>query len=317
MKPLSIVFMGTPDFAVAILAHLLDNGVDVKAVVTAPDRPAGRGKKIRQSDVKQFSVKRGLPVLQPANLKDPAFVEELQSISADLFVVVAFRMLPEVVWAMPPKGTINLHASLLPNYRGAAPIHRAVMNGETVTGVTTFFIEKQIDTGAVIEQREADIGENETVGELYTRLMKLGAECTLSTVRLIAAGNAVSIEQKAMNASELKEAPKLFKEDGKISFDRSVLEVHNHCRGLDPYPAAWCTLFDTSSHQSKNFKLFGSRRTDIPTNGSKEIKHDPESILFPCEDFYLRILEIQPEGKRRMLSKDFLAGNDISTLQIG
>ena len=239
-KDFSIVFMGTPEFAVTILDKLHSEGVSIKGVVTAPDKQAGRGRKINQSAVKEYAVEKGLNVLQPTNLKSDEFVAELKELNADLFVVVAFRMLPQIVWSMPSKGTINLHASLLPNYRGAAPINWAIINGEKETGVSTFFIEQEIDTGEIIEQDKVSIGENESVGELYERLMNLGANTMLSTVHKINAGNISSINQKDLLQDSHKPAPKIFKEDCKINFNQPLETIHNFCRGLAPYPGASC-----------------------------------------------------------------------------
>ncbi len=304
MKNLRIVFMGTPEFAVTILDRLVTNGINIVGVITAPDKPAGRGLQLNESAVKQYAVKQNLSILQPTNLKEETFVEELKNLQADLFVVVAFRMLPEIVWAMPPKGTINLHGSILPNYRGAAPINWAVMNGEKETGVTT------IDTGKVIERRTIAIGENETVGALHDRLMELGAETTLSTVLKIANGDVEGIPQIELTEGELKAAPKIFKGDCEVNFNQEVSRVHDFVRGLSPYPAAWCTL-NHLTEGKRTFKLFACQKTTEKTNGSKELKATKEGILFPCEDFYLLITELQPEGKRRMDFKAFLAGNSI------
>lgn len=309
MSDFSIVFMGTPEFAVEILRELYEKGQTIKAVVTAPDKPAGRGQKMQESAVKQFAVAHQLKVLQPNNLKSELFLEELRTLNADLFVVVAFRMLPKVVWSMPPRGTINLHASLLPNYRGAAPINWAIINGETKTGVTTFFIEEEIDTGKVIDQASVQIGENETVGELYERLMKLGAQVMNATVEKIRSGEVKAIPQDEMDLSTIHPAPKIFKQDCKIDFTQGVERVHNFCRGLSPYPAAWCTVYHQGTE--KNFKLFKTEKTEIPTYHSNTIREDQEGLLFPCADFYVRVLEIQAEGKKRMNIQAFLAGNSL------
>lgn len=302
--------MGTPEFAVTILDRLVVNGATIVGVVTAPDKPAGRGLQLNESDVKKYAVKQELNILQPTNLKDEAFVSELRDLNADLFVVVAFRMLPEIVWAMPPKGTINLHGSILPNYRGAAPINWAVINGELETGVTTFFIEKEIDTGKIIERATLIIGENETVGELHDRLMELGAETTLSTVVKIANGDVQGIPQIELTEGELKHAPKIFKGDCEVDFNLPVQKTHDFVRGLSPYPAAWCTIVHPTDGM-RTFKLFISEKTQEPTHGSKILKASKEGILFPCSDFYLLIKELQPEGKRRMEFKAFLAGNSV------
>ncbi|MDX2362775.1 MAG: methionyl-tRNA formyltransferase [Crocinitomicaceae bacterium] len=314
MSDFSIVFMGTPEFAVEILKKLHLEGVAIKAVVTVPDKPSGRGQKINQSAVKQFAVEHDLYVLQPPNLKDPSFVTELKALNADLFVVVAFRMLPEAVWAMPPKGTINLHASLLPNYRGAAPINWAIINGEKESGVTTFFIEKEIDTGEIIERESVSIGENETVGELYARLMTLGADVMHSTVQKISSGNVTSIDQSTLLNESHKPAPKIFKQDCEIDFNKNVQAVHDFCRGLTPYPAAWCTLYNKEKDESKTFKIHKTEKTDLVAPNNNQLSKDADGILIPTSDYYLRVLEIQPEGKRKMTFKDFLAGNTVENL---
>ncbi len=313
MDNIRIVFMGTPEFAVEILKKLHLEGIEIVAVVTAPDKPAGRGQRINESAVKEFAVANQLKVLQPTNLKDEAFVDELASLDADLFVVVAFRMLPEVVWTMPRLGTINLHGSLLPNYRGAAPINWAIINGEKETGVTTFFIEKEIDTGKIIEQAKVTIGENENVGSLYERLMKLGADLMYSTVQKIAKGDVEAIDQSAHDLTSIHPAPKIFKPDCKINFEQSVQVVHNFCRGLSPYPGAWCTIKNSSKDEVKTYKLFTTEKTTIPVSGS-DIRSNENGILFPCSDYHLLVTEIQQEGKRKMNFTDFLAGNSLNDL---
>lgn len=316
MSDLRVVFMGTPEFAVTILNKLVQEKMDVVGVVTAPDKPSGRGRKINQSAVKEYAVEHNLNVLQPTNLKDPEFVSELESLNADVFVVVAFRMLPEVVWGMPPKGTINLHASLLPNYRGAAPINWAIMNGETESGVSTFFIEKEIDTGKIIEQSKVSIGPNETVGELYGRLMNLGADVMHHTLMNLDEGMANAQSQDELMQPDFKPAPKIFKQDCQINFDQPVQTVHNFCRGLSPYPAAWCKLTDQLKGETKTYKIFGTKVSDQTVTDSGVILSNYEGLLFPCQDFYLIVAEIQPEGKRRMQFKEFLAGNSIENLTI-
>lgn len=310
-----IVFMGTPEFAVCILDKLVNENFSIVGVITAPDKPAGRGQQIQESAVKKYAVSKSLTVLQPTNLKDEQFQFELKSLIADLFVVVAFRMLPESVWSMPSKGTINLHASLLPQYRGAAPINWAIINGEKETGVTTFFIEKEIDTGMVIERSKLSIGANETVGELHDRLMQLGAEVTFSTVVKISKGTAKPIDQLKLAEGELKNAPKIFKQDCKINFEQPAATVHNFIRGLSPYPAAWCTLVN-HLNEKKTFKLFKSEETNLPVLTKSIISASKEGLLFPCQDKHLLITELQPEGKRKMHFKEFLAGNTIENWQI-
>lgn len=316
MEDKSIVFMGTPEFAVEILKSLFENGIKIKAVITAPDKPAGRGRKINQSAVKEYAITQNLAVLQPTNLKDESFIKELNELNADLFVVVAFRMLPEVVWAMPNLGTINLHASLLPNYRGAAPINWAIINGEKESGVTTFFIEKEIDTGKVIDQEKVIIGENENVGSLYNRLMTLGAKVMLKTVSNIFINNVEGIPQSNFNDSPLNPAPKIFKQDCKIDFRQPQRIVHNFIRGLSPYPGAWLKIKDNSNQSIKTMKIFNSRHTEIKVDSSDKILKGENGILFPCQDYYLEVDEIQLEGKRKMLFKEFLAGNSIENLVI-
>jgi methionyl-tRNA formyltransferase len=314
-KEFKIVFMGTPDFAVHILAKLVSEACNIVGVITAPDKPAGRGQLIQKSAVKQFAEAHQLNTLQPTNLKDEQFLAELQALQADLFVVVAFRMLPEVVWSMPPKGTINLHASLLPNYRGAAPINWALINGEKETGVTTFFIEKEIDTGKVIERKAIGIGENETVGELHDRLMELGAEVSYSTVLKIANNEATAIDQLQLTHEGIKNAPKIYKNDCEIDWKESMEKTHDFIRGLSPYPAAWCKLTNTSKGEVKSFKLFNPLKTDILVKGTQLVR-TPDGILFPCNDFYICIRELQLEGKRKMTFKEFLAGNPCEEWEI-
>lgn len=307
--------MGTPEFAVEILKKLHKEGVSIKAVITAPDKPAGRGQKLHQSAVKEYALDNNLNILQPTNLKDEAFITELKELNADLFVVVAFRMLPTIVWKMPKYGTINLHASLLPNYRGAAPINWALINGETETGVTTFFIEEEIDTGKIIEQSKVTIGENEDIGSLYNRLMNLGADVMFSTVQKIAKGNIESISQDSFDLTKVKPAPKIFKPDCEIDFNSPVQTVHNFCRGLSPYPAAWCKLYNRTKDETKTYKIFSTQKTEIASQG-KELSKNDDGILIPCQDFHLLVTEIQPEGKRKMNFKEFLAGNQASELSI-
>lgn len=317
MKKIDIVFMGTPEFAVAILSKLLsDEAINIRGVITAPDKPAGRGRKVQSSAIKEFASNNGLTILQPTNLKDEDFISELKNINADLFVVVAFRMLPEVVWSMPKYGTINLHASLLPQYRGAAPINWAIINGEKETGVTTFFIEREIDTGVIIEQRKTEIGPNTNIGELYSILMKLGAETTLSTVHKIMNHEVRGIDQqKLLPETELKSAPKIFKDDCEIDFSREVSIVHNFCRGLDPYLGAWAKV-KTDKGEIKSIKVFDTSTTIIAINNASELTYDNEGILIPCSNYYLRVEGIQLEGKRKMTFKEFLAGNSISSFSL-
>lgn len=298
---LRIVFLGTPDFAAATLKKLIDNDVNVVAVITAPDKPKGRGKKLSTSAVKDYAVEAGLPVLQPTNLKSEVFLEELKSFKADLQIVVAFRMLPVAVWDMPPMGTFNLHASLLPHYRGAAPINWAIINGEKETGVTTFFLKHEIDTGEIIFQEKEPIKDSDTVGVLYERLMHKGAALVLKTVRAIQEGDYPQIPQQF--SEELKSAPKIFKEDCKIAWNQDASKVRDFIRGLSPYPAAWTTL------DGKVLKVYACELTQKPggEHGKFEMENKNE-LLVSCGDLKLKINELQLEGKRRMSVEEFLRG---------
>lgn len=304
-----IVFMGTPDFAVATLKAMLDAGANVVGVITAPDRPAGRGMKLQPSAVKQFAVENGLKVLQPTNLKSEEFLNELRALEATLQVVVAFRMLPEVVWNMPKNGTFNLHASLLPQYRGAAPINWAVINGEKESGVTTFFLQHQIDTGNIIFQEKVAIADDETAGELHDELMRVGADLVVKTLQAIENGTAPSIPQNTIEG-ELKEAPKIFKETCKIEWNRSIDEVYNLIRGLSPYPTAFTTL--VKEEEEIGLKIFQARKTDKGENEKTGILSVENGTLFiSCADGWLEILELQMAGKKRMKTSDFLRGSDL------
>jgi methionyl-tRNA formyltransferase len=266
IKNLKIVYFGTPDFAVAGLKTLIDNNYNIAAVVTAPDKPAGRGKKLKSSAIKEFAQKHNLKILQPNNLKSPGFIEELRNLNANLQVIVAFRMLPEIVWAMPKYGTFNLHASLLPQYRGAAPINWAIINGEKETGVTSFFLKQKIDTGNIILQKKTDIKETDNAGTLHDKLMILGAEVILETVKLIEQEKVNPIPQDKIISGKLKTAPKIFKNDTIINWDKKALEIHNLVRGLSPYPAALTKL------NGKTLKIYETSLTNTPqledkTNG--------------------------------------------------
>jgi methionyl-tRNA formyltransferase len=306
--------MGTPAFAVGILAAIVESAHKVVAVVTAADKPAGRGKKIKQSDVKIFSEANHLRVFQPESLKNEVFLEDLRSLQADLFVVVAFRMLPKVIWTIPPKGTINLHASLLPALRGAAPINWAIIKGQNETGVTTFFINDVIDTGKIIDQRKVVIGENMTSGELHDQLKELGAGLTLETINKISINQTHTIDQTNHNSSD---APKIFKKDCEINWKKSAIEIHNHIRGLSPYPTAWCNLHNIKKGEQLQFKFFSSKLTEekIPSI-NLGLFQGTDGILFPCADGAISIQELQVEGRTRMNYKAFLAGNDISDWRI-
>ncbi|MET3115539.1 methionyl-tRNA formyltransferase [Pedobacter sp. CG_S7] len=297
-----IVFMGTPDFAVASLAALVDAGFEIAAVVTAADKPAGRGQKLSESAVKKYAVENGLKVLQPMKLKDPEFITTLQALHADLQVVVAFRMLPEIVWNMPPKGTINLHASLLPQYRGAAPINHAIINGETESGVTTFFLKQEIDTGDVIEARKVDIAETDTAGDLHDKLMAVGAGLLVETVKAIEKGDFK--EQPQEIDYDVKHAPKIFKDFCKIDWNQPIKTVYNLVRGLSPYPTAFTTLND------KTLKIFEAdmevKETGIVAGG---LLTDGKTFLkFAAKDGFLKLKNLQYEGKKRMTVEEFLRG---------
>lgn len=314
---LRIVFFGTPDFAVESLRRIVNAGFNVVAVVTAPDKPAGRGRAIQQPAVKQYAMEAGIPVLQPVKLKDPAFIEELRSLNADLFVVIAFRMLPEVVWAMPPKGTFNLHAALLPRYRGAAPINWAVINGETRTGVTTFFLQHEIDTGDIIDASPIEIGPDEDYGSVHDRLMVLGADLTVKTIQAIIDGNIKTVPQSAISDAEPCPAPKIFKEDCRIDWSRPAAEVHNLVRGLSPYPTAWSVLFADGQEQG-SLKIFKTRLTDEPAvaPGSVTIDHSAGRMTVDCGDRRLEILSLQAPGKRRMETAEFLRGCRLTDMHL-
>ena len=304
-----IVFMGTPEFAVATLKAMLDAGANVVGVITAPDRPAGRGMKLQPSAVKQYAVENGLKVLQPTNLKSADFLNELKELNATLQVVVAFRMLPEAVWNMPEKGTFNLHASLLPQYRGAAPINWAVINGEKQSGVTTFFLKHQIDTGNIIFQEKVDISENETAGELHDKLMTVGAKLVVKTLEAIESGNAPSIPQNTIKG-ELKEAPKIFKETCRIDWNRPADDVFNLIRGLSPYPAAFTTLV-SNGEEEIGLKIFKARKTDKGQPGAVgQITVEHHQMFIKCADGWMEILELQMAGKKRMETQAFLRGFD-------
>ncbi|MDE6842840.1 MAG: methionyl-tRNA formyltransferase [Muribaculaceae bacterium] len=304
-KNLKIVFFGTPEFAVASLERLLNDGHDIAAVVTMPDKVAGRGHKLLQSDVKKCALAHGLPILQPTNLKDAAFTEELRAIGADLFIVIAFRMLPESVWAMPPLGTFNLHASLLPRYRGAAPINRAIMNGDTETGITTFFLRHEIDTGDIIQQCRVDILPEDNAGTVHDRLMQLGADMVADTVKAISEGTVTTSPQPQ---GEFIPAPKIFKEDCHIDWTRPAHDIHNQIRGLSPYPAAWTEIRNTGG-ELLTVKVFESRLTDRHGLKPGEISTEGKSLIVGCgDDSALVILSLQPAGKRRMETEAFLLG---------
>ena len=301
---LKVVFFGTPDFAVASLDALVQNGFDVLAVVTAPDKPAGRGMQLQASAVKQYAVAHQLKVLQPEKLKDPQFIATLQDLEADVHIVVAFRMLPEVVWNMPINGTINVHGSLLPQYRGAAPINWAIMNGETETGVTTFRLKHQIDTGNILLQSKTPIFKEDNFSTVYQRLMLLGAELLVTTLRQLEAGTLQEVPQDAIDETTLKHAPKLFKENLQLDFNNSAAALVNFIRGLAPFPTAYTYL------EQKQLKVFQSHSVnELPSVAIGTLQTDAKSyIRFACKDAWLYIDELQLEGKKRMETVAFLRG---------
>jgi methionyl-tRNA formyltransferase len=311
-----VVFMGTPDFAVATLQAIYHSLHEVVGVVTAPDKPAGRGLKMQSSEVKKYAMEHGIPVLQPPKLKDEAFIEALKDWNADAFVVVAFRMLPSQVYEIPPKGTFNVHASLLPQYRGAAPIHWAIMNGETKTGVTTFFLNNEIDCGDIILQRETDILPDETTGELYNRLKILGAEAALETLSLIEKGN-ISLLPQPSQTGNLIPAPKIHKEDTIIDWNQPAKNIINKIRGLSPYPGA-VTFFTKNDGKIVSVKIFeASISPEKSAENAGEIESDDKTFFnISSKDFKIAIHNLQLEGKNRINIDNFLLGNKASNYSI-
>lgn len=305
MEKLRIVFMGTPEFAVGILDTIIKNNYEVVGVITAPDKPAGRGQKIKYSAVKEYALENNLKLLQPTNLKDETFSAELKSLDANLQVVVAFRMLPEAVWKMPKLGTFNLHASLLPNYRGAAPINWAIINGETTTGVTTFFIDDKIDTGAMILNAAIGISSNESAGELHDRLMALGSEAVVETLALIEKGNVQTTIQQ--DNSKIKTAYKLNRENCKIDWTKPATEIHNLIRGLSPYPSAWCLFKD--KEQEWNIKIYEVKiHFENHSYAIGNIITTKKEIKIAVKEGFVEILSIQFPGKKKMQANELLNG---------
>lgn len=324
-KTLRIVFMGTPGFAVESLKALVENGYNVVGVVTMPDKPAGRGYKLQPSPVKQYALQQGLTILQPEKLRDEGFLNELKELNADLQVVVAFRMLPEVVWAMPPKGTFNLHSSLLPLYRGAAPINWAIINGEKETGVTTFFLSHEIDTGEIIFQEKTPIRVDETAGTLHDRLMYMGASLVLKTVDAILDGSARSVSQHELIKDEslLKPAPKIFTGDCRVDWGRDARDVYNFIRGLSPYPAAWTELHVDGMPEPLRVKIYGSEIIDRESKGVQELGRASETrhvlpgtiltdnktyLHVAVQDGFIGITDLQLTGKKRLKAGELLNG---------
>lgn len=308
---MKIIFMGTPQFAVASLEQLLQNGYNIVGVITVPDKPAGRGQQVQQSAVKKYALEKGLNILQPEKLKDESFLNQLHELKADLQIVVAFRMLPEVVWNMPPLGTINLHGSLLPQYRGAAPVNWAVINGEKETGVSTFFLQQEIDTGEIIFQERVSIADNETAGELHDKLMDIGAQLVLKTVKAIEKNNFPQIDQLQLIGEiiKIKSAPKIFKTDCRINWNRSIDEIHNKIRGLSPYPTAF-TDFVSPEGKTVQVKIFISKKEYSEHNFplSSIITDSKNYIKIAVNGGYIDILELQVAGKKKMAVSEFLRG---------
>ena len=309
-KPHRIVFMGTPEFAVASLRAIYENSYSIAAVVTTPDRPAGRGRKITSSPVSKYALEHGLQAMQPERLRDPAFIQSLKDLHADIFVVVAFRMLPEEVWSIPPLGTFNLHASLLPQYRGAAPVNHAIINGETRTGVTTFLIDSEIDTGKILLQSETEILPDDDAGTLHDRLMLQGAELVIKTIKGLVRGTLKPVKQKVTLGTVLNKAPKIFPADTVIRWEEPAIKIHNLIRGLSPYPGAVATL--RSGERYFRLKIFESRSytavNEIP--GTLLIK-DKCRLIISCGQGSLEIMTVQPEGRKRMTAAEFIRGTDL------
>jgi methionyl-tRNA formyltransferase len=299
---LRIVFMGTPEFAVASLEKLVNEGYNIVGVVTAPDKPGGRGMLLQQSAVKKYAEEKGLNILQPEKLRNPEFLDALKALNADVQIVVAFRMLPEMVWNMPPMGTINVHGSLLPQYRGAAPINWAIINGEKFTGVTTFKLQQQIDTGDILLSEKIDIRDDETAGELHDKMKEIGAGLLLKTIKALENGNLA--EQPQPVSTDLKHAPKIFTETCQIDFSKSVDEVYNLIRGLSPFPATFTFL------EGKKLKIFKSEKIyTYPSVVTETFETDKKTFLqFACSNGYIKVLELQLEGKKKMNTEDFLRG---------
>ena len=305
MEKLRIIFMGTPEFAVGILDTIIKNNYDVVGVITAADKPAGRGQKIKYSAVKEYALANNLTLLQPTNLKDEAFLAELKALNANLQIVVAFRMLPKVVWEMPNLGTFNLHASLLPNYRGAAPINWAIINGETKTGVTTFFIDDKIDTGAMILNSEIAIESTENAGQLHDRLMHLGSTTVIDTLKVIESGNVITTIQE--DNAEIKTAYKLNKENCKIDWTKSGEEINNLIRGLSPYPAAWCFLKDKNEEQ--NIKIYEAKLVlEAHSHAIGSVLSSKKEIKIAIQNGFIQLLSLQLPGKKRMQVAELLNG---------
>ena len=309
-KEFRIIFMGTPDFAVESLKALINNHFNVVGVVTNPDKPAGRGQKLQESAVKKYAKNKEIPILQPVNLKDEFFISELQNLKPSLQIVVAFKILPPEVFNLPDYGTFNLHASLLPDYRGAAPINHAIINGETKTGVTTFFLDEKVDTGKIIDRKEVDISSDDTAGSLHDKLMVAGSQLVVKTVNKIIENTYQIIDQQELikDIDQVKKAPKIFKKDCKINWNKPVQKVHNFIRGLSPYPSAWTNLVNENKKQQ--VKIFLSRPLPLEHRETiGNIKSDGKSSLqVACRDGYIDIKELQLAGKKKMKTSELLRG---------
>jgi methionyl-tRNA formyltransferase len=311
IKDLRIVFMGTPEFAALILKNLVEEGLNIVGVVTVPDKPAGRGQKIQESDVKKYALSENIKILQPEKLKDPEFIKNLEDLKPDLQVVVAFRMLPEIVWQMPKLGTFNLHASLLPQYRGAAPINWTIINGDTKTGLTTFLIDKEIDTGKIILKKEIEIKLTDSAGDLHDKMIPEGAKLVLKTLESIAKGELNTIPQENLinDKNELKPAPKIFKTDCRIDWNKEGLNIYNLIRGLSPYPAAWTELGKKNDNKFLNLKIYESEWIESNHNeNTGTLKIENNQLLIAVKGGYIKIKNLQLEGKKRLKTEDFLRG---------
>jgi methionyl-tRNA formyltransferase len=313
MKQLRIVFMGTPEFSVGILKAIKNSKHQLVGIVTVADKPAGRGQKLSESAVKQYSIIENIPVLQPVSLKDSIFLDQLEAWKADVFIVVAFRMLPEAVWKLPIYGTFNLHASLLPDYRGAAPINWAIINGDKFSGLSTFLIDEKIDTGAVLFQTKMPIDLNETAGELHDRMIIAGGDLVVKTLDALAADTIQPIQQTNLKNASFRPAPKLFKENTKINWYLGVLEIHNMVRGLSPHPIAWTNVRDKNGAQ----KMCKIHQTKLSTESGSGWWSNKKQLFFSNDSGTIEILSLQIEGKKRMTAQEWLVGNSISDWKIG
>lgn len=308
--------MGTPLFAAEILKYLVEKSFNIVGVVTVPDKPAGRGQKLHQSEVKKVAEANGLNLLQPEKLKDDGFVQSLKELNADVFVVIAFRMLPKVVWEIPSLGTFNLHGSLLPQYRGAAPINWAIINGEKLTGVTTFFINEEIDTGDIILRREMVIGENETAGELHDKMIKEAAIAVEDTLKRIFQGEISLQPQSALSSTKLNDAPKLSKEIAKISYNKDIYALHNFIRGLSPFPGAWTKIKNIETEEVKTLKIYQTQVYNTTNNDQVSLEKFEKNLLLTTKQGTIEILNLQLEGKKRLTAQQFMAGFNFDQWQV-